>query len=96
MTEKESFVEVGGGHTTFVGPDATLLFAAAALRSAINLYVKTGLKANRAYTPSNMLAAASRITGKPYKRGGLKRASADLDLWIDAMKAAMPIERKGD
>ena len=87
----ESFIAAGAGHTTFVGPDATQLFAATVLRSAIDLYIKTGLRANRAYTPSAMLAAASRITGKAYKRNGLPQASADLTVWIEAMKSALPV-----
>lgn len=91
----DSYIKVGAGHTLFAGPDATKLFAATMLRSAIDLYVETGVKVNRAYTPTAMLAAASRYTGKPYKRGprGLAAASADLTQWIEAMKAALPVER---
>jgi len=88
----ESYIKTGAGHTTFVGPDATKLFAAAALKSAIGLYVKTGMRANRAYSPTAMSEAAGRITGKTYKRGQLAQAAADLQVWIDAMKAALPIE----
>jgi hypothetical protein len=87
----DSFVEVSKGATTFVGPDATLLFAATTLREAIRFYLKTKMKVNRAYTPTVMLAAASRITGKPYKRTQLAQAQADLNTWIDAMKAALPV-----
>jgi hypothetical protein len=87
----ESYIEAGAGHTTFVGPDATMLFAAVAIKGAINLYVKTGMRANRAYTPTAMRAAASRITGKPYKRTELAKAAADLQIWCDAMKAALPV-----
>ena len=90
----DSYIAIGKGGTSFVGPDAVQLFAAATIRSAMVLYIATGMKASRTYTPKNMLAAASRITGKPYKRGrgGLKLAAADLQLWIDAMKAALPVE----
>jgi hypothetical protein len=88
----ESYVERSAGATTFVGPDATRLFQAGVLRSAIDLYVKTGLQANRAYTPANMLRAAGSITGKAYKRRQLPQASADLTTWIDAMKAALPVQ----
>jgi hypothetical protein len=90
----DSFISVGKGHTTFAGPDATRLFAATALRGAIQLYLKTGMRANRAYTPTAMRAAASRVTGKPYKRTELAQAAADLTTWIEAMKAALPIERE--
>ncbi len=44
-------------------------FQAIAIRQALILYAKTGIKANRAYTPTAMLAAAQRITGKTFRRG---------------------------
>jgi len=92
----ESYIERGTASTSFVGPDATKLFAATAVRAAIDLYLKTGLKANRAYTPTNMLRFASNLTGKSYKRGraGLAQASSDIKLWCDEMAAALPkVER---
>lgn len=90
----DSLVTLGAGGTMYAGPDATKLFAAMSVRSGINLYLKTGLKPSRAYTPTNMSAFVSNITGKTYKRGkgGLAQAAADLGLWIEAMKCAMPVE----
>lgn len=67
----------------FTGTEQTRCFAAIALKHAIRLYVRTGMKANRAYTPSAMLAAASRYTGKTYKRGQLQQAHDDLHAWIN-------------
>jgi len=87
----ESFISVGKGFTTFVGPDATRMFAAASLRGAIGLYLETRMKASRVHTPTRMLAAASAITRKPYKRGQLAQAHADLTVWIETMKAALPV-----
>lgn len=87
----DSHVHLADGFTSYVGPDATMLFAAASLRGAIKLYVKTGMRANRAYTPTNMLRAASRYTGKSYRRGQLAKAAEDLDSWIAAMQAALPV-----
>jgi len=89
----DSYIETGKGGTAFVGQDATALFAAVTLRSAIKLYVNTGLKANRAYTASAMAAAAGRVTGKKYKtsKPSLTEACADLTEWINAMKAALPV-----
>lgn len=48
--------------------------------SAINLYLKTGMKANRAYTPENMKRVVSEYTGKTYPRSrkGLESARDDL------------------
>jgi hypothetical protein len=88
-------VDKDGRATTFVGPDATQLFAVTALRGAIGLYMKTRMQVNRAYTPSAMRAAATRITGKPYKRTELAKAHDDLTTWIGAMKAALPIVPNG-
>lgn len=89
----DSYVNLHDAGTTYAGPDATKLFAAITVRSGINLYLKTGLKPSRAYTPTNMSAFVSNITGKTYKRGkgGLAQAAADLGLWIEAMKCAMPV-----
>ena len=56
------------------------LYQAAVVRSAIALYIRTGIRAGSAYTPSAMRRTASRITGHHYKRGlpGLEAARADL------------------
>ena len=83
---------VGEGGTSFAGPDAVALYRAMAIRNAIGLYLKTGMKANRAYTPTNMRAAAGQITGKSYRgRSGLIVAEADLTECINSVKTAMPV-----
>jgi hypothetical protein len=90
-SDDESYIHAGKGATTFVGPDATQLFACTVVASAMRLYLKTGIKANRSYTPTNMLAKASSITGKTYKRNQLALAADDLDKWCATMKAALPV-----
>jgi len=45
---------------------------------ALKFYAQTGMKVNRAYTPTNMLRTASRITGKTYQRGQYMKAHDDL------------------
>lgn len=54
--------------------------------SAMSLYLKTGMKVNRAYTPTNMTAVVSEYTGKTYARSrtGLEEAYADLLTIINA------------
>lgn len=37
------------------------------LKNAIKLYKNTGMKANRAYTPTNMRRKAEELTGKKFK-----------------------------
>lgn len=56
-----------------------------ALRVAIKLYANTGIKANSAYTPSAMLATASKLADVKFKRGQFQEA-------YDALSAliAMP------
>lgn len=91
----DSTIRIGiNGSAAYIGPDAVSLFRATLIKHAIDLYVTTGVKVNRAYTPSAMLATASAITGKPYKRGkaGLRLAAFDLSVWCAAMAAALPVE----
>lgn len=45
---------------------------------AIRMYLRHGIKASRNYTPANMMAFASGLTGKQYPRNGLKQAYEDL------------------
>lgn len=88
----DSYIEAhGDGGVSYVGLDAVSLYRATALKSGLRLYAKTGMKPNSAWTPTAMLAAAGGITGKRYKRGQYAAAAADLQIWIDAMRAALPI-----
>lgn len=43
------------------------VFQALTIASALDLYAKTGMRANRSYTPTNMIRAAMSITGKKFK-----------------------------
>lgn len=91
---EQSYINQGqNGTVSFVGADATALFAAMVLVRAIRMYVSHGIKASRNYTPANMLAAASRITHKQYKRGQLAMAADDVQKWADTMKAALPVTK---
>lgn len=60
------------------------LFQAMAIKSAIRVYAKTGMKVNRAYTPKNMMAMAQKITGKARKARDYQGAIDDLNDWIMA------------
>lgn len=91
--DNQSYVEHHPhGGTSFVGPDATNLFRARVMASALRLYGSTGIKANRAYTPSAMLRVATEYTGKTYKvsRAECLRAAADVHEWAETMNAAIP------
>ena len=47
-----------GGAQSFVGCEAVNVFACAVIASGLRLYAKTGMKPNRAYTPSAMMLTA--------------------------------------
>jgi hypothetical protein len=86
----DSHIKTGPGGTTFVGADAVALFRATAIASGLRLYAKSGIKPNRAWSPTAMLKAASGITGKAYKRGEYAKAAEDVKAWADEMAAALP------
>ena len=66
------------------GEAAVQVFRAKTLATALKLYAKTGMKVNRAYTPTNMLATATAITGTKFKRGQYTEAATALTEWADA------------
>lgn len=88
----DSYISTGKGGTMFVGPDAMRLFQAVTLRSALGL-LKAGIKPSRGWTMTKALQMATSYTSKPYKRTECDRAVADMTLWIEAMRCAMPVER---
>src|SRR4051812_28662227 len=90
-----SQISVSPGGTCFEGRDGVALFRAIALRSGLRLYAKTGMRPNRMWTPTAMLQAATGYTGQKYRRGQHEKAAADLTLWIDAMRAAIPVVVEG-
>jgi len=72
--------------TTFAGKAEVNTYVMITLKSAIGIYIKTGMKVNRAYTPTNMLAKAGELLGKTYKRGQLKQAHDDLVAKLEEIK----------
>lgn len=84
-------IEVQNGITSFVGKGAVDIYRATAIKCALSLYHRTGLKANRAYTPSAMLRAATDITGQSFKRGQYIEAVRALDTWIEQQRARVPV-----
>lgn len=88
-----SEITISRGGTVYAGPDATELFACAVLRSAIGLLEK-GIQPTRGYTMKRALGACKRYTGKTYKRTQAAQAKADLTVWIETMKSALPITRE--
>lgn len=81
------------GATSFVGRAAVDVMAATVVLSGIDLYLRTGLRAARNYTPGNMRAKVSEWTGKTYprSRAGLEQAGKDLAAWLEEAKKSVPV-----
>lgn len=91
-TPDNSHMRVGPGGTSFVGPDAVNLFRAVALKAALNAYARHKIVMSRGVSPTGMLTLATTYTDKPYKRGEHAKAAEDVRVWVETMKAAMPVE----
>ena len=75
-----SYIEHTSGGTAFVGPDAVAVYRSVVIESALRFYAKTGMKVNRAYTPTAMLKTAEAILKRatPFKRGQFVIAADEL------------------
>lgn len=90
MQTSEVVLHKGGG-ATYAGPDAMHLMRAIHLASFLKLYAKTKMRPTRTVSGPMMLTMATEFTGKTYKRGQYEQAAADVRVWIDTMKAAIPV-----
>lgn len=63
-----------------------LAYQAIVIKNGLRLYAKTGMKPNRAYTPSAMMAVAARITGRKFKARDYTSAADALEAWLDLRK----------
>lgn len=88
---EQSEITVTPGGVMYSGKDATNLVRAIYVKNALSFYVKTGLKMTRAATPTYLLRAATEYTGHKYKRGQYVKAAEDLEVWINTMRAALPV-----
>ena len=70
----------------FSGREDVNMLIMITLKHGLTLYAKTGIKPNRAWTPTRMLAKASEFTGKSYKRGQYLQAAADIDDLLPSTK----------
>lgn len=75
-----------GNARSFVGREAVNVYAMAVLASGLHLYAKTGIKPNRAYTPSAMMKAAAQYTGQKFKARDYEGAAAALFHRVQAEK----------
>ena len=86
---ENTIVNEGGQVRSISGGKAVNLYRAKVVMIGINLYLNTGMQANRMYTPTNMKAVASEYTGKQYKKGrkALEQAAADLKTYLESAEA---------
>jgi hypothetical protein len=80
-----------GSSVSFVGPRAVNVYACAAVASALRVYANSGIKMNRAYTPTNMLAFVLQQTGTkfPKTKAGYYNAAAKLMELVASERAAI-------
>lgn len=89
----DSFIHLSTSGITYSGPDAVDYFRARTLKSAIQMYVKSGgqIIPTRGVGITKMLAMASEYTGNKYKRTEAVRAIDELSVWIATMQSAIPV-----
>ena len=88
----DSYIKTGPGGTLISGPDGIRLFRAATVRSGLGL-LKVGIRPAQGWTITKALNFTTALTGKRYKRTEIDKAMADLTVWIELMKSAIPTER---
>lgn len=68
----------------FSGQAGVATYQAVAIKSGLRLYSKTGMKPNRAWSPSAMMKTAASITGKKFKSRDYAGAIEALEEWLTA------------
>lgn len=88
---KDSITSHGNGGMSFTGKGVDV-FRAQAIASALNFYVKTGMKVNSAYTPKAMMTMAAHITGKTYKARDYTLAANDLKEYANKLALVIAVQ----
>lgn len=73
------------GATIFTGSGVTV-YQALAVKQGLRA-CKIGMRVNRAYTPTNLMAMVHKITGSKHKRGDYDGAIKALEAWISETRA---------
>jgi hypothetical protein len=71
----------------FSGEHAVSVFQCKVIASGLRLYAKTGMMPNRNYTPKNMMAMATQLTGIKFKARDYLGAADALNLLADKTAA---------
>jgi hypothetical protein len=91
MTDR--ITTTSSGATVFEGSGIEM-YRLTVIASALDLYAKTGIKANTSYTPTNMPRAATEATGVKYRRGQYREAAADLRKRVEDIRSTVAIVQK--
>jgi hypothetical protein len=91
-----SEIRITSGGTMYSGPDAVAMYRAVTVKVAIETYARTKMRMTRNATPTVLLGIAGEYTGKKYKRGQYDQAAKDLAVWIETMRAALPVTVEGE
>ena len=62
------------------------VYQALAVASGLRLFAQTKIRANRQWTPANMMSTATRITGKQFKPRDYLAAADALQEWAHQRK----------
>jgi hypothetical protein len=93
MNDDNTAVTITNSATIFTG-DAVEMVRVVHIKHAIGLWQKYKMLTTRGATISKMLQLAHDVTKKgPYKNSdaGYSAALVDLDIWLNTLKAAMPV-----
>lgn len=91
MSDSYIKIDKASNVQSFVGPDSVYLYSAIVIRTSIKLWMKAKIKPTRNMSITQILKRASTITGKNYKRTEQEKAIADLTVFIETLKSALPI-----
>lgn len=96
MTKPDTYISTrpDGSVSSLVGKDAVQVMRVATLMSAIGL-LEHGIQPTRGFTMKKALTMAGTYTGKNYKRTQSATAKADLKVWLEVMKSAIPYIEDG-
>lgn len=84
-----------GDAQSFTGEGGVNVFVMATVATGLRLYAKTGMKPNRAWTPTAMMRKAEELTGEKFgKRDYLKAADA-LTAKVQSEKKRIAAEQAG-
>jgi hypothetical protein len=83
MTDR---ITTSAGATMYQGAGIEA-FRLLVIAQGLELYAKTRMLPNRAYTPTAMLRNATAATGRKYKRGQYVEAAADLRKVVEDLRS---------